>query len=59
MKFRLMLLPPIVAAAVTTLLVSTVQYYAPDIEGRIFPVSTSDPHSITADLKSVQEVTFD
>jgi hypothetical protein len=54
-----MLLPPIVAAAVTTLLVSTVQYYAPDIEGRIFPVSTSDPHSITADLKSVQEVTFD
>jgi hypothetical protein len=57
MKLSLMLLPPIVAAAITTLLVSMVQYYAPDIEGKIFPVSTSDPHSITVDLKSVQEIT--
>lgn len=56
MSIRLKFLPPIVAAALTTLLVSTIQYYAPEIEGRIWPVSTSDPGSIVVRSSNVQEM---
>jgi hypothetical protein len=57
MSMRLKFLPPIVAAAITTLLVSTIQYYAPEIEGNIWPVSTSDPGSLVVQPNGIQELT--
>lgn len=58
MSIKLKLLPPIVAAALTSLLVTTVQYYAPSIEGRLFPVSQADPGTIDIHKGSVQEITI-